>query len=63
MSSPLQKIMDDAAIKEFANDLRDMTAEQMKRELERVTDQIDADTAWQEALTAALRRANQEQSA
>lgn len=60
MSFPLQEIMDGAAIRAFENDLRDMTPEQMKRELERVSDQIDEDTAWQEALTAAIRRAAKE---
>lgn len=50
-----QDEMDKAAIDQFKNDLADMSKEKMKQELSRVTDRIDEDTAWQEALTAKLR--------
>lgn len=43
------------AIKEFYNDLKDMTPEQIDQELREVSDKVDELTAWQEALTAAKR--------
>ncbi|QIG76181.1 hypothetical protein EVC24_160 [Rhizobium phage RHph_I4] len=53
----LQDDIDAAAMADFKNDLEGMTVEQMKRELEEVSERIDNDTAWQEALCASIRAA------
>lgn len=59
----LREEMDRSAVSAFENDLRDMTIEQMQSELDQVTDRIDEDTAWQEALTAAIRLFGKEKAA
>jgi len=43
------------AIREFYNDLKDMTNEQIEQELREVSEKVDELTAWQEALTAVKR--------
>jgi phage shock protein A len=47
--------VDEAAIREFKNDLKNMTVDDMERELRHVEEQIDDLEPWQEALKAALR--------
>ncbi len=48
--------VDAAAIRDFSADLDGMTHDQMARELDDISEKIDRDTAWQEALAAALRQ-------
>lgn len=48
---------DEAAVQEFINDLKGMSKAAMERELEIVTRRIEEDEPWQEALTAAIRKA------
>jgi hypothetical protein len=51
---------EDAVLEEFKNDLKDMSLDEMKRELEQVEVDIDPLEAWQEALSIAIRRAELE---
>ena len=44
--------MRNAAISPFKNDLKDMTVDQIKNEIEEVEDTVDRETAWLEALCA-----------
>lgn len=44
-----------AAIKAFENDLNSMTKQEMREELSEVQDLIDRETAWAEALSAAIK--------
>ena len=46
---------DKAAIALYENDLNCMTKQEMREELSRVQDVIDEETAWAEALHAAVR--------
>jgi hypothetical protein len=55
-----QELADASAIREFAADLAGMTLDQMQREFDAVTDIIDRDTAWQEALSAGIRSKKRE---
>ncbi|MCB5201672.1 DUF1937 family protein [Neorhizobium sp. T786] len=52
----MQDIVDFAAIRDFTNDLAGMSPDHMARELEEISEKIEGDTAWQEALAAALRQ-------
>lgn len=54
MSIP-QTMMDQAAIEPFKNDLNAMTTEQLRKELAEVTETIERETAWQEAIVAFFR--------
>lgn len=49
--------IDGMILKQFEADLQGMTHREIEAELQDVTDRIDSDTAWQEALMAAQRRA------
>lgn len=52
----IRHLADEAAIKPFEHDLKAMSEAQILQELDEVSERIDADTAWQEALSAMLRR-------
>ncbi|TBY60166.1 hypothetical protein E0H46_31855 [Rhizobium leguminosarum bv. viciae] len=52
----IRHLADAAAIKRFEHDLKAMSEAQLRQELDEVSERIDDDTAWQEAIMAMLRR-------